>query len=169
MGTWIGSLAAERKNALLLRVTEDDATRVRWELLREFSGNTADHVETGRTVAELLDTAATRRHTREQQETARHAEEQTRRQQTQRQARELHLNKLAQDLEAAWARVESFTDTRKPREYDQAVDLLRDLQALAIRDDHAGTFAQRFTHLRERHQGKPSLIKRFTAAGLIPE
>ncbi|WP_066939827.1 hypothetical protein [Microtetraspora fusca] len=169
LAAWIGSLPAKRKTALLLRVAEDDTTRVRWELLREFGGNTASQVEAGRTVAELLDAAGARRHAREQQETARRAEELARQEQERRQARELHLNRLAHDLEAAWARVEMFIDTKKPREYDQAVDLLRDLQALAIRDDHVGTFAQRFTHLRERHRSKPSLIKRFTEAGLVAE
>lgn len=150
-------------------MAEDDATRVRWELLREFGGNTASQVEAGRTVAELLDAAAARRHAREQQEAARRAEELARREEERRQAREFHLNRLAQDLEAAWAQVEACINTKKPREYDQAVDLLRDLQALAIRDDHAGTFTQRFTHLREQHQSKPSLIKRFNNAGLISE
>ncbi|MFE3455467.1 hypothetical protein ACFXJ8_41790 [Nonomuraea sp. NPDC059194] len=169
LAAWISGLPAERKDALLLRVVEDNSARVRWELLREFGGNTASQVETGRTVAELLDAAAARRHAREQQEAARRAEELARREEERRRTRELHLNLLAQDLEAAWARVEAFIDTKKPREYDQAVDLLRDLQALAIRDDHAGTFTQRFTRLRERHQSKPSLIKRFTKAGLIPE
>ncbi|MEV2269870.1 hypothetical protein [Nonomuraea africana] len=169
LAAWIGSLPAERKTALLLRVAEDDATRVRWELLREFGGNTASQVEAGRTVAELLDAAVARRHAREQQEAARRAEELARREEERRQAREFHLNRLAQDLEAAWAQVEACINTKKPREYDQAVDLLRDLQALAIRDDHAGTFTQRFTHLREQHQSKPSLIKRFNNARLISE
>jgi hypothetical protein len=170
LAAWIGALPAKRKDTLLLRVVEDDAARVRWELLRAFGGETIDQkVETGRTVAQLLDTAATRRHAREQQESARRAEEQTRREQQRRQARELHLNRLAQDLEAAWDRVETSIGTKKPREYDQAVDLLRDLHALAIRDEHADAFTQRLTHLRERHQGKPSLIKRLNDAGLMAE
>ncbi|GAA3254969.1 hypothetical protein [Nonomuraea helvata] len=65
--------------------------------------------------------------------------------------------------------MEASIDIKKPREYDQAVELLRGLHALAIRDEHAGTFAQRLTHLRERHQGKPSLIKRLNDAGLTAE
>ncbi|MFC4013689.1 hypothetical protein ACFOY2_41125 [Nonomuraea purpurea] len=170
LAAWIGTLPAKRKDALLLRVVEEDASRVRWELLREFGGETTDQeVETGRTVAEPLDTAAARRHAREQQESARRADEQARREQERQQARELHLNRLAQDLEAAWDRVEASIGTKKPREYDQAVDLLRDLHVLAIRDKHAGTFTERLTHLRERHQGKPSLIKRLNDVGLMAE
>ncbi|MFI9848551.1 hypothetical protein ACIHFD_66920 [Nonomuraea sp. NPDC051941] len=170
LAAWIGVLPAKRKDALLLRVVEGDAASVRWELLGEFGGETTEQeVETGRTVAELLDIAAARRHAREQQEAAQRAEEQARREQERRQARELHLSRLAQDLEAAWNRVEDSIGTRKPREYDQAVNLLRDLHALAIRDEHAGTFTRRLTHLRERHQGKPSLIKRLDDAGLTAE
>ncbi|MFB4285921.1 hypothetical protein ACBJ59_62470 [Nonomuraea sp. MTCD27] len=170
LATWIGALPTKRKDALLLRVAEEDAASVRRELLGEFGGESTDReVETGRTVAQLLDAAAARRHAREQQETARRAEEQARREQERRQARELHLNQLAQDLDAVWDVVETSIGTKKPREYDLAVELLRDLHALAIRDDHAGAFAQRLTRLRERHQGKPSLIKRLNDAGLTAE
>ncbi|MFI6184196.1 hypothetical protein ACIA8R_52285 [Nonomuraea sp. NPDC051191] len=118
---------------------------------------------------DLLAAAAARRHAREQQEAARRADEQARREQVRRQVRELHLNRLAQDLEAAWNQVETSITTKKPREYDQAVELLRDLHALALRDEHAHTFTQRLTHLRERHQGKPSLIERLNDAGLTAE
>ncbi|QYC45491.1 hypothetical protein Nocox_39740 [Nonomuraea coxensis DSM 45129] len=170
LATWIGALSAKRKDALLLRVIEEDAASVRWELLREFGGETTSQkTETGRTVAELLDTAAARRHAREQQEAAQRAEEQARREQERRHARELRLNRLAQDLDAAWDVVETSIGTKKPREYDLAVELLGDLHALALRDEHAGAFTQRLTHLRERHQGKPSLIKRLNDAGLTAE
>jgi hypothetical protein len=170
LAAWIGALPAKRKDALLLRVIEEDGAKVRWKLLREFGGEiTGQEVETGRTVAELLDNAAARRHVREQQEAAQRAEEQARREQERRQARELRLNRLAQDLDAAWDVVETSIGTKKPREYDLAVELLRDLHSLALRDEHAGAFTQRLTHLRERHQGKPSLIKRLNDAGLTAE
>ncbi|KAB8188583.1 hypothetical protein FH608_043225 [Nonomuraea phyllanthi] len=167
---WIGALPAKRKDALLLRVIEEDGAKVRWELLREFGGGiTGQAVETGRTVAELLDAAATRRHIREQQEAARRAGEQAQREQERRQARELRLNRLAQDLDAAWNVVETSIGTKKPREYDLAVELLRDLHALAIRDDHVGAFTRRLARLRERHQRKPSLIKRLNDVCLTAE
>lgn len=170
LAAWIAALPGKRKNALLLRVVEEDSAKVRWELLREFDGGLTDQEpETARTVAELLDNAAARRHARERQETARRTEEQERREEERRKAQEVHLNRLAQDLEAAWDRVETSIGTKKPREYDQAVQLLRDLRILAIRDEHAGVFAQRLAHLRERHQGKPSLMKRLNDAGLTTE
>lgn len=171
LAAWITGLPAERKDALLLRVAEDEAARVRMELLREFRGQDkpVEQQESGRTVAALLDAAADRRNSRQQQEAARQAHELARREQERALARERRLDQLAQDLEGAWARVEAFVGTKKPREYDQAVELLCDLQAVAYRDNHLGAFTERFTGLRTRHQGKPSLIKRFNDAGLLPE
>ncbi|GAA0405780.1 hypothetical protein Acor_41290 [Acrocarpospora corrugata] len=168
---WIRDLPVDRKDALLLRVVEDEVTRVRLELLAAFRGEseTAAVPQPGRTVAELLDAAASRRHAREEREAAVRAEQQARRERERVAARERHLDQLAQDVESAWARVESLIHTKKPRDYDEAVTLLRDLQAVAYRADHIGTYTERFTHLRERHLGKPSLIKRFDNAGLIPD
>ncbi|YCK33877.1 hypothetical protein ACNF49_07175 [Actinomadura sp. ATCC 39365] len=65
--------------------------------------------------------------------------------------------------------METSIGTKKPRKYDQAVDLLRDPHALALRDEDTGTFTQRLAHLRERHQDMPSLIKRLNDAGLTAE
>lgn len=45
-------------------------------------------------------------------------------------ARERRLDKLADEEDAAWSRVEAMIRTRKPAEYDAAVTLLADLQAL---------------------------------------
>ncbi|MEU0568748.1 hypothetical protein ABZ297_25680 [Nonomuraea sp. NPDC005983] len=58
LAAWIGGLPAEHKNALLLRVAEDDAARVQWELLRELGDETLSQVEAGRAITELLDTAS---------------------------------------------------------------------------------------------------------------
>jgi hypothetical protein len=168
LAAWISGLPAKRKDTLLLKVAQDDAAQVRRELLRGFGGDTPSQVDGERTVAALLDAAAVRRHAREQREAALRAEEQARLDHERKLARERYLDRLAEDLEGTWARVEASIATKKPHEYDQAVDLLRNLRALAIRDDHPATFTERFTRLRERHQSKPSLLKRFHEAGLIP-
>jgi hypothetical protein len=56
--------------------------------------------------------------------------------------------------------------TRKPAEYDAAVTLLIDLQALAVRQDRYDTFTLRTIALRQMHARKPSLIERLNRAGL---
>jgi len=56
--------------------------------------------------------------------------------------------------------------TRKPGEYDAAVALLSDLQALAERDNRFDTFTLRSMALRHAHARKPSLIDRLDRAGI---
>ena len=81
-------------------------------------------------------------------------------------ARERRLDALARDPETAWAHVSALIDTRKPDDYDTAVDLLKGLQAIAQRADHTEEFTQRYLLLRQQHRRKPSLITRFDRAGL---
>jgi hypothetical protein len=76
------------------------------------------------------------------------------------------LDALARGPEMAWARVNALIDTRKPGDYDAAVDLLKDLQAVAQHADHIEEFIQRYGLLRRQHHRKPSLIARFDRAGL---
>lgn len=81
-------------------------------------------------------------------------------------ARQKRLDDLSHDEEAAWAKVEALIATRKPTEYDAAVALLGDLQALAERDDRFDTFTLRSMALRHAHARKPSLIERLNRANL---
>ena len=141
------------------------------ELLRRFRGEPdsecGDHPR--RTVAELLDAAAERRHERERQAAAAHAAEQARRERERALAREKRLDALARDQESAWAHIDTMISTRKPAEYDTAVELLKDLRALAQQADHIPEFARRLTLLRQDHQRKPSLVQRLDRAGLTDQ
>ena len=76
------------------------------------------------------------------------------------------LDHLAARAEAAWREAENLIETKKPRDYDLAVALLRDLSAVARRDSDHGSFTARFLELRSRHERKPSLQERFDKAGL---
>jgi len=81
-------------------------------------------------------------------------------------AREQRLDALALREEQAWQHVDSLIGSKKPREYDEAVAILLDLQPLAERGGNGSAFSQRFRQLREQHLRKPSLIQRFDNAGL---
>jgi predicted MFS family arabinose efflux permease len=74
--------------------------------------------------------------------------------------------RLPCDLLAAWSRVEAMIATRKPAEYDAAVTLLTDLQALAEREDRYDTFTLRTIALLHRRGRKPALIERLNRAGI---
>lgn len=166
LAVWVARLPVAEKDRLLTRVAQGEVARVRMELLRLFRGDTAPSVpvRARRTVADLLDDAARRRADRERRLAAEHAEDAARREQARLQARERRLDALAAEGDAAWSRVEAMIDTRKPAEYDAAVTLLTDLQALAERGDHYDTFTIRTIALRKAHARKPSLIERLNRA-----
>ena len=167
---WIDGLPEAEKNALLLRVAQGDGSRVQAVLQRRFraersAGSAA--VDPGtRTAGELRDAAAARREERERVAAERRTQELGRQVRAAAAAHEQRLDALALREEEAWQQVGSLIGTRKPREYDAAVAVLLDLQALAERVGDGNAFSQRFRQLREQHLRKPSLIQRFDKAGL---
>jgi hypothetical protein len=138
------------------------------ELLRRFRGDTtpAIPVPARRTVADLLDAAARFRADRERRLALERVKDEARREQARIRARERRLDRLAAEGDPAWTRVDTLIATRKPADYDTAVTLLTDLQALAEREDRDDTFTSRITALRQTHARKPSLIERFNRAGI---
>lgn len=165
---WVARLPVAEKNRLLGRVVQGEGVRVRMELLRRFRGDNSPiiPVPARRSVAGLLDSAARRRADRERRLAAQRAEEDARREKTRALARQRRLDELAREETAAWSHVEAMIATRKPAEYDAAVTLLTDLQALAERDGHYDAFTSRTTALRQTHARKPSLIDRLNRAGI---
>ncbi|OUC97003.1 hypothetical protein [Streptosporangium minutum] len=164
----IAELTETEKDGLLLRVVQGQEAQVRMELLRRFRGGPgSDDIDLPRrSVAELLDAAAERRQGRERRDAARRAEEEARREQERALVREKRLAVLAQDEDGAWLRVDAMIGARKASEYDAAVELLKDLRAVAERAGSLGDFTRRFTLLRQDHLRKPSLIERFDRARL---
>jgi hypothetical protein len=168
LAAWVARLPVAEKDRLLARVVRGEAARARMELLRSFRGDTAPTipVPARRTVADLLDNAAHRRADRDRRLAAQRAEDAARRERARLEARERRLDELADSEDAAWSRVEAMIATRKPAEYDAAVTLLTDLQALAGREDRYDTFTVRTIALRQTHARKPSLIERLNRAAL---
>jgi hypothetical protein len=64
------------------------------------------------------------------------------------------------------AQVAELTVFSKPKEYDQATQLLRDLHVIARREDDITAFTARVRELRTRHAKRPSLMDRLDKAGL---
>lgn len=168
LAAWVTRLPVTEKDKLLARVVQGEAARVRMELMRRFRADTAPTipVPVRRTVADLLDTAARRRADRQRRLAAQRADEEARREQARALARERRLDRLADEEDATWSRVEAMIATRKPTEYDAAVALLTDLQALAERDDDDDVFTSRARALRRTHARKPTLIERLNRAGI---
>jgi hypothetical protein len=171
---WIAALPPREKDKLLERVTSGEGGQVQALLLRRFreseSGQPAAASAPARTAArtakELRDATDAYK-----AEIAKAVEERRRAEAARREAEKAaayakHLDNLSAREGSAWQRAAALIETRTPRDYDQAVTLLRDLRALAERDGKLDAFTERFLDLRRQHRRKPSLMERFDAAGL---
>jgi hypothetical protein len=168
LAEWIASLAAQEKDSLLARVAGGEGAQVQALLLRRFraaSGSLAAGMP-GRTAAELWEAAEDRRAAREKAAEQRRRKAEARKAAAEAAAYAKRLDQLATRTEEAWREAAELIETKKPREYDRAVSLLRDLQALAEREGGSAEFRQRFGELRVQHDRKPSLQERFDKAGL---
>jgi hypothetical protein len=167
MAGWITSLPAEQKDALLARVATGEGAQVRALLLRRFrTASGSPPTAQARTAAELWQAVSNRKAARAKaaERSQRQAEARTAAAQAASYAK--HLDQLATHTEAAWEKAAEWIETKRPRDYDLAVSLLRDLQALADRQEDPAAFRKRFLDLRAEHQRKPSLLDRFDQAGL---
>ncbi|BEL09328.1 hypothetical protein Q0Z83_075190 [Actinoplanes sichuanensis] len=164
---WVAGLPVPDKDEMLVRVLRGDAGSLRSELLRQFHGVTEEPpAGEGRTAGDLLVAAEKRWAARQQQKREREAAERQRREEAAAAAREQRLDKLARNPVRAWNQVDELIATKRPKDYDAAVTLLLDLQALAVREGEIFEFTEQMTRLRERHARKPSLIDRFDRARL---
>jgi hypothetical protein len=167
LAEWIASLPAEEKDELLTRTAAGEGGQVQALLLRRFRAAGGSSPATpGRTAAELCEAAADLKDARAEAMKQRRRGEEARQAAAQAAARAKRLGQLATRKEAAWAKVAEWIETRRPSDYDLAVSMLRDLQALAEREGEPDAFSQRFGELRARHQRKPTLQERFDRAGL---
>jgi hypothetical protein len=170
---WIHELPDSEKDALLFRVAAEGDPHLRAELLQQFQRSTAvsgDQTITGsvvgRTVGQLVAAAEHRAEVKRQESAEREARERARRAKEAARARAAYLDDLAPREEEAWRRVEAFIETKRPKEYDQAVALLRDLHDLGVRDGQTGRFGLRLRDLRQRYATRPALLQRLKQAGL---
>jgi hypothetical protein len=169
LADWIAVLPVAEKDKLLTMVAEGEGAQVQAVLLRRFRGGLLTQNAAGppaRTAAQLWAAAGARKTVRTE------AEAQARRVEEERAAAAKaaryakRLDQLATRVEAAWQEVADLIETKKPRDYDLAVSLLRDLSAVAGREGDQDSFTSRFLELRARHERKPSLQERFDKAGL---
>jgi hypothetical protein len=166
---WIADLPVSEKDALLIWLAKGNEAHVRAQILgrfRQAHALRADARAGGRTVAELLSAAEERAELRRRQEAERKAAEQARREREQAVARTKYLDSLIGREEALWRHVEALVETKRPKDYDQAVHLLEDLHDLSGRRESADAFAARLGSLRDRCAKRPSLLKRLDRAGL---
>lgn len=164
---WIKGLSARQKDEALRRLLRRDGDpHVRTEMLRAVRPLGIEPGPGTRTVFSLLQARAERAQARERERQRELAQERARREEDVRRGRERRLDELACRGERPWAEVNALIAMKTARQYDEAVALLADLEALSRRGGDPSVFAARLAELRSTHQRKPSLIERLDRAGL---
>jgi len=175
MAAWVAGLAEAEKTALLVRAVNGEGASLGAELQQRFrAAHAATHggppagASPRRTVSELL--AA--RDVKHQQRTRKEAEKKARTDEKKAReaaaARARHLDALAGKEDDVWRRAEAAIETRLPKQYDAAVQMLVDLRELAARDGSPSAVLRRVADLRQRHAGKKTLLERIDRAGFPP-
>lgn len=168
---WIRGLAASEKDPLLFRLARGEP-HLQAELLRRYRETTASADATGpatvggRTVGELVAAAEARAEQRRRAQAEHDARERARRQAEQARARAAYLDSLLGRETERWGQVAVLVETKRPQDYDRAVQLLVDLRDVAARSRQESGFRARLDELRARHAKKPSLLARLDRAGL---
>ena len=119
-----------------------------------------------RTVAELLAAAEAHRQERHQDLARQGAVKKADQERQAALAREKHLDSLKGRSETIWAKVEALVATRLPKSYDEAVQHLADLCALAEVEGNQADFKKRHAAFRNQHAAKKSLIARLAKSVL---
>jgi flagellar motility protein MotE (MotC chaperone) len=171
LASWIASLPVKEKDRLLVTVAHEQEIQVGAALVRRYRrhlAKTRPGVETTfrRGVGGLLEAAATRREEHENELARRAEKERKRREVVEAKARTKHLDALAKRENAAWKEVEQLVSSKRPKAYDDAVVLLRDLRDLAERAKKPERFTSKIAALTGRHSGKRSFVARLHKAGL---
>jgi hypothetical protein len=145
----------------LLRRFRDD-----WARARKRPGGGRRPATPGRTAGSLRGAAEARAEAERRREEEERARERARRDRERARARARYLDELAPREEETWRRAEALIETKKPKDYDQAVELVKDLYDLAERAGRPDEARARVRQLRQRHASKRSLLQRLDKAGL---
>lgn len=173
---WVAELPVDEKDSVLVRLMQGEGVPLAGELLQRFrkeqtrrqvrTGRDDEIGETRRTVGDLLAAWHHLAEERRRQAAERAAQEQARRARERAAARARHLDALAGREENLWRQIETAIQTKQPKQYDHAIELLKDLHDLGERTGTGKDVLQRIRDLRERHRSKPSLMQRLDRAGL---
>ena len=165
----VRALEERKKDDLLFQVMEGKGHQVQAALLKDFRQRRSaknENSAVGRSVRELLSVAETITSERDRQAAAQALKEQQHREKERELAKAKRLEALSKEQAAAWCRVEALIETKQPKKYDEAVNLLRELHELGIKNGKHQKFASRLEELLWQHRRKPSLLERLDGARL---
>jgi hypothetical protein len=170
---WVAGLSTGEKDESLVRLIVDEDPALATELLYRFLEHRAaarprpDKPAAPRTVGRLLQAAETRAEERRRAKARQMAEAAKRREREAAHARAQHLDEIARQEPALWARIDSLIATKQPNRYAEAVTLLVDLRDLAERDGNERKFRTKLEAICTVHARKPAFLERLRKARLI--
>lgn len=176
LAKWVVGLPVDEKDELLVRLVQGEGGLLTGELLGRFRSDRARRKAPadrgtaspppGRTVGTLLAARDRLAADKQRQAAEQAAREATRREREHAAARARHLDALVGRDEELWQQAEAAIGTKLPKQYDRAVELLKDLRDLAERTGTGEAVSRRIGELRQRHRAKPTLSRRLDQAGL---
>lgn len=172
LAAWVARLPEREKNELLRGAIQGEAGHLGTKLLQRFwrhQAGTRPAATVGparRTAGDLMEARDKRQEQKRQRAQAQAAKKQAQKARKEAEARTRYLDSLSERGSDVWREVEAAIRTMKPKEYDRAVTLLKDLHELAEREGDVAAFTDQLRRLRERHSGKSSLKQRLYKAGL---
>jgi len=172
MAAWLARLPASEKDSVLLDLLAGLGAEAGRRLQGRFrqawraGRQAAPAAGPRRTVGQLLEAREGMARELERRAAEKREQERRRREQERDSARRKHLDSLQGRETELWRQVETLIATKQPARYDQAVELLKDLLALAQRDGTTDRLSEQLRQLRQQHAAKRTLIERLDRAGL---
>lgn len=168
----VAALPEADRNALLVDLAEGVPGEAKRELhrrLRELDGpaRAAPVAPGARAAGQLLAAAEARAEKRLRKKAEQAARERARLEAEAAAKRITYLQKLSERQDDAWQLIESKVDSKQKAGYDEAVDLLKDLRDLGLRDGAMRSFEARVRALQARHAKKSTFVERLHKAGLL--
>jgi hypothetical protein len=146
------------KTGLLLRLLNGD-THVAADVRRRICTNPQSFAPL-RTAGDLSRRAQEIREARGQADALRREAERLHQLAEAEKARRARLDALRHRGERVWDQIEEEIERRNASAYDRAVDLLADMQALALENGRQSDFDSRLASIRARHEKKARFIER---------
>ncbi len=168
---WLAACDGIEKDSWLLQVIDGNGAQVRWDLRKRLRDEVARPVRAeppSRTVGELIQLAEARTTERLEQQQRARAERQQREAAERAEARQRHLDGLTGRESDLWQQVDELIATRKPKSYDEAVNIIVDLHDLAERANENLTWETRRSALRAANHRKQTLIQRLDKVATLP-
>jgi hypothetical protein len=141
---WVTRLPLAQKDQWLLRSVEDPGLALGGELLRAFRATRGTGAATTRRTAGALRALAD---TQQEERASAEAARATQARNAAEKQRQRRLDKLARDVDAAWAKLETLVAASRD---DVATALAVDLRDLAAREGDAEAFTKQFEAMRKR-------------------